>query len=258
MNRIQTTSTAVLLLLAASSCLYAQDKTESYGIFETQQEYFEFMGSVKQAGATNPELMSMVSMINDVVLLQPFGSTSKAYGSANGTLGLLADESVRKELEMLDSQFDEIKVANDEIQRQFAQRLRELDLSDMDAAAKQILALRSEAENELQATLLPHQMKRLRQLAARNQLQRQSLVDIITSDPMKTQLSISAAQAKELKAQEKKLQEDLQRQIAELRAKAHKQLLSTLKSDQRKQVEEIFGSESEHLFEPAKRSRRKK
>lgn len=262
MNKTQTTSATTLFLLIAMSWLgaqsSAQDKQEDFGIFETQQQYFDFMGSVKEAGATNPELRSMVSMINDIVLLQPFGSTSQKYGTANDTLGLLADESVRKELEMVDSQFEEIKAANDEIQMQFAKRLRELDLSDMDSAAKQILALRSESENELQATLLPHQMKRLRQLAARNQLRQRSLIDIITSEPLQAQLNISQDQAKELKAQEKKVQEDLQRQITELRVKAHKRLLSSLKSDQRKQVEEIFGSETENLLKPANKSRLKK
>ena len=221
----------------------AQDKQDSYGVFENQQQYYEFMGSVKQEGQNNPELMAMVPMINDIVLMQPFGSTSKRYGTADGTLGTLADETVRQELEIIDSQFEELQKSNAAIQRRFAQQIRELDMSDMQRAVKKILELRYEAERELQATLLPHQMKRLREMTVRKQLRERRLVEIITSEPLKTKLKISDGQATELVAAEQEIRDELKRKIEELHHQARKQLLAKLKSDQRQQVEEIFGQE---------------
>ena len=221
----------------------AQDKEDSYGIFENQQQYYEFMGNVKREGQDNPELMAMVPMINDIVLMQPFGSTSKRYGIADGTLGTLADESVRQDLEMIDSQFVELQKTNAEIQQRFAEQIRQLDMSDMQAAVRKILELRSLAERELQATLLPHQMQRLRELAARKQLRERSLVEVITSEPIKTKLKMSDEQAAELIAAERDIKDELKRQIAALRNQARKQLLAKLKSDQRQKVKEIFGSE---------------
>ena len=99
-------------------------------------------------------------MLNDIVLMQPFGSTSKQYGTSDSTLGMLSDESVRKELEMIDSQHEEILQANEEIQKEFAEELRQLDLSDMKTAVERMLAFRQQSETRLQATLLPQQMRR--------------------------------------------------------------------------------------------------
>lgn len=237
---------ALVLVLLRAPALPAQDKPASHGIFETQREYNDFMGNVKRAGQTRPELMALVPMINDIVLLQPFGWTSKRYGSADSTLGMLADESVRRELEMIDSQYAELQQTNAEIQKQFAEELRQLDLSDINAAVERILAFREETEDKLQATLLPHQMKRLRQLAARNQLQQRSLVEIITSEPIKSDLDVSDQQARELRSIEKEITEDLHRQIAELHARAHQRLLGHLKADQRERVKEIFGDQLNH------------
>ena len=233
----------LILLFFSFSPAHAQDKNESYGIFENQQQYFEFMGSVKQEGANNPELMAMVPMINDIVLMQPFGSTSKQYGTSDSILGLLSKQSIRDELEMLDSQYTEIQKANREIQQRLADRIQALDISDMKSAVQQILAFREEAEIELQTTLLPHQMKRLRLLAMRLQLRDRSLVEMITSEPLKTELDVSAKQTQVLRKAEREIEEELQQQIAELRAKAHKRLLSNLNRVQRDRLQEIFGDD---------------
>ena len=223
--------------------LMAQDKVESYGIFEDPQQYDEFMRQVKTEGQNNAELMAMVPMINDIVLMQPFGTTSKQYGTADGTLGILADESVRKELEMIDSQYEELQKTNEELQKKFAQQIRELDLTDMKSAVGKIIALNQESEQQIQSTLLPHQMKQLRQLAARRQLSRRGLIDLITNEPLKSTLEVSDDLAKELRAAEREMEAELERQISELRAKARKRLLSKLSSQQRGQVEELFGND---------------
>ena len=65
-------------------------------------------------------------------------------------------------------------------------------------------------------------------------------MEIITREPMKSELDVSEDQARQLRAAEREIEEDLQRQIAELRAKAQRRLLANLKADQRKRVEEIF------------------
>ncbi|MEM7456770.1 MAG: hypothetical protein AAF456_20675, partial [Planctomycetota bacterium] len=70
---------ALLFLTSYSGVVLAQDKPEeeeqSYGIFETQDEYFQFMGAVKE----NPETLPMVNVINDIVLGQELGTTGKEF-----------------------------------------------------------------------------------------------------------------------------------------------------------------------------------
>ena len=246
-----------VILPANSLCLAKEKSEDSYGIFSNQDEYYQFMGSVKREGANNPELMSMVPLLNDIVLGQPIGSTGRKYNATDSTLGLLADESVRKELEIVDQQFEDLQKANEEIQQRVAQQLRELDLTDMKAAANQILAIRDQSEKDLQSTLLPHQMQRLRQIVAQNQLRRKSFVEWLTSEPWKTQLEISDDQAISLKESEKQIEEDLQREIAALREKARKQLLGKLKNKQQQQVEELFGDDFQ-FSDPESKERTRK
>ena len=115
--------------------------------------------------------------------------------------------------------------------------------------------------NDLQATLLPHQMDRLRQIAAQSQLRRRNLVEILTSEPMKSRLEITDNQADELKDAEQEIREDLEKQIAKLREQARERLLSKLKPGQQKQVEEIFGEafefqQAEYTKRSSKKSRK--
>ena len=74
-----------------------------------------------------------------------------------------------------------------------------------------------------------------------SQLRRRSLVEILTSDPLKSDLEITDNQSDELRLAEKEIEEDLQKQIAKLREKARERLLSTLKPAQKKKVEELIG-----------------
>ena len=225
----------------SEASLTAQQEDEAYGIFENQDQYYHFMRDVKAEGASNPELMAMVPLINDIVLNQPIGSTGQKYNATNSTLGLLANEDIRKDLEMVDDQYEDLQKANEEIQRRAAEQLKALDLTDIKSATEQILAIRDQSEKELRDTLLPHQMKRLLQLAAKNQLRYRSLVQILTSDPMKTELEINDKQSRDLKNAEKEIEAELEREIAKLREKAREKLLSNLRSAQRDQINEIFG-----------------
>ena len=103
--------------------------------------------------------------------------------------------------------------------------------------------------------LLPQQVTRLRQLAAQFQLRRRTLVDILTTDPLRSKLEISKEQEDALRKAEKEIEEELAREIAELRSRGRDKLLSKLKRTQREQVEEIFGDAFEFSKRKAKKPR---
>ena len=232
--------------LILPSTLLGQDKGQgggeesSFGIFESRGEYFQFMSTVKREGQSNPDLMAMVPLLNDIVLQQPIGSTGQKY-SATSTLGMLADSEVRKELEIVDEQFDDLNEVNDGIQKRFAAQLKQLDFSDTENMTAQIMKIRADAENELQSTLLPHQMERLRQMMLRNQLQRRNFVEIVTSEPLKSKFEISDKQSAALKNAEEEIKSELKEQIAQLQKRARRKLLANLNPGQQKQIEEVFG-----------------
>ena len=227
------------------------------GIFGSQAEYYEFMGNAKRAAYGpngNSELRAMIPMLNDIALNKPFGFTSGKYNTESSNFGMLSNEKVRQELEMVDHQFEELKKVNSQVQKRVAEEIRGLDFSKRENLTVQIKGIRDRAKKELDAVFLPHQLKRLEQIQFQSQLRRRSIVDIITSDPLKEDLEITEAQTTMLRKEEEKIEEEIQKKIAKLREEAREQLLSKLKPDQEKRVNELVGD----AFDFGKEEQRKK
>ena len=253
------TVACVVCFCISSSCVWAQKsgeprESEGVGVFQNSGEYNSFMINLKTQSQGNPEMMAMIPLINDIVLQQPIGSTGQKYNATSTMIGLLADPEVRKELEMLDEQFDSLQKTNASIQKRAAEQLLQLDFSDGENVTSRLKDLRGQSEDELLATLLPHQMDRLRQILAQNQLRRRSLVDVLTSEPTKTRLEISDEQSSKLKQAEREINEELENRIAELRREAREKLVSKLTSKQQRDFDTIFGD----TFEFAVNQRSKK
>ena len=226
------------------------------GIFETPNEYDQFMRGAKGAAygpQGTPEMRAMIPMINDIVLEKPVGWTATEYGVEGSVLGLLADQNVRAELEMVDDQYEQLKQLNSSIQQRSAEQLKAIDFKSADWT-QQLSGIRERASNELNSLLLPHQIDRLKQIRMHSQLRRRSFVDIITSDPVKSDLEISEDQTSRLRKAEKEIEEKLQKEIARLRAEARDKLLGELDSGQKAKVESMFGDVFE--FEKNEKKRR--
>jgi len=238
----------------------AQKDDGPVGIFNSRTEYHDFMGGVKQAAygeGGSPELQAMVPMLNDIALDRPVGWTAAEYGVDGSTLGILADSDVRSDLEMLDDQYSELQDLNTEIQKRVAEQVRELDFSDRENLVSQIRSIRDAAVNDLNGVLLPHQLERLKQIQMQSLLRRKSVVEILTSEPVKTKLEITDDQSSDLKKKEKEIKEELEREIAKLREQAREKLLSSLRPTQKEAVEKMFGEAYDFPTEKKKRQRGK-
>lgn len=231
------------------------------GIFSNRSEYNQFMGSVKNAAygeGGSPELRAMVPMLNDMVLGQEFGTTANRYGGANNSeFDLLADPKVRENIDMVDEQYEELQKLNAEVQSRMADRIRNLNFSDRDGLVDQLKEIRDEARKELETLFIPEQLERLEQIRNQSQLRGRSLVDLLTSDPLRSKLEISSRQTDELREVEREIEKEIEEEIAKLRERARKRLLSKLDQDQQDQVEKIFG-DTFQFAEPAKKGRRAK
>jgi hypothetical protein len=249
----------LISIFAVNFCLsetLAQKEEGPVGIFRSQAEYGEFMGSVKRAAygdGGSVELQAMVPMLNDIALNKPAGWTASEYGAERGTMDLLADADVRSELEMLDDQYKELLDLNSEIQKRTAEQIRQLDFSDRDSLVSKVTSIRKNAIEDLNSVLLPHQIERLQQLRMQTQLRRRSLIDILTADPVKSKLEITDEQSKDLREKEKEVEEELEREIAKLREKAREKLLSPLKTTQKEAVEKMLGESYQFKAKPKRR-----
>ena len=212
------------------------------GIFANRDEYHNFMGEIK--GIDDPQIKEMVPFINDIVLGRPIGFTNQQYNlNPQGTVDLLSDKRIREELEMADFQYEELKERAEVTRKRMTEEVKSLDFSNATQLASTIRTITDSAESDFKDLLLPHQLKRIQQLSLRSQMRRRSLVDMLTSDPLATELEVTKDQKVELRESEKSINEELEQQIAELRKKAQKKLLSKLNGKQRDRLEEMIGDE---------------
>ena len=220
-----------------------QDKPTEFGIFASQREYFDFMGSFKSIAAENPELQPMIPLVNDIVLQRPIGWSQQKYGGVASRMGLLADKQIRQELELVDEQYERLQTANRQVESRMAQRLQKLDFKNMDPQAIRdaIEKVQVTANSELDQVLLPHQLKRLRQLLLQRQLQFRRLVELLINAPLKEQLQIDDRQSEDLLEADREIQQELEKKIAELRREAHDKLIRKLKPDQQKKFRDLMG-----------------
>lgn len=260
--RIQFTSLSLifLCLFAYTICdvTLAQKDDGPVGIFNSQTEYHEFMGGVKQAAygeGGSPELQAMVPLLNDIALNKPVGWTASEYGTESSTLGMLADADVRSELEMVDDQYQQLKDLNATIQKRAAEQIRQLDFSDREDLVAKINSIRESAIEDLNGVLLPHQIERLKQIRMQSLVKRKSFIEVLTTNPLKTKLELSDDQCRDLRLNEKKISEELEREIAKLRERAREKLLSSLTSTQQAEIKELFGEAFEFKAKAKRKSK---
>ena len=169
-------------------------------------------------------------------------------------MSLLDNPSVRRELKMLDDQYEEIRARSRRIQDRARDYVySELINSDDGPVSRQsvrtrLQTIREDASREIENAILPFQFERLRQIAFHVQMRQQGVVNVLINDPLATDLGITEEQKESLVEQAKEIDQELAEEIAKLRAKAKEKLFSHLKPEQQKKLETMIGEE--FTYEP--------
>jgi Spy/CpxP family protein refolding chaperone len=171
-------------------------------------------------------------------------------GGAFGQIGLLDNEEVRKELEIVDEQVDKITALRDKMREdmraQFA-GLRDMSEDERRTAFEGMRTKMEEAGKEMQKQvddiLLPQQRERLAQISLQQRLQRSGTVDGLTSGELAEQLGITEEQKAKMAEAAKEAEKELQAAIAKARAEARDKILSTLTPEQKDKIKKMLGSE---------------
>jgi len=82
------------------------------------------------------------------------------------------------------------------------------------------------------------------------------LVDLLTTDPLAKELNLDEKKREALKVDAKKIDEELEKQIAKLRAEARKKIVGKLSLKQQKQLKDLLGTS--FLFQKSDRKKRTK
>jgi Spy/CpxP family protein refolding chaperone len=176
-------------------------------------------------------------------------------GGGFGMTGLLMNEDVQKEIELVDDQVDELQQLGEELRDEMRSEMGSMFQEMRDATDEEREAMREEigekmaefqkkAEGRVKDVLLPHQFDRLKQINTQQQLNAGGGQGLMRG-PLAEELGITDAQREELAEKAREVQEEMQKKIAELRAEAQDDLLSVLKPEQRKKLESMMGEKFE-------------
>jgi len=173
-----------------------------------------------------------------------FGAFGGFGGPGGGAMGLLLRQDVRDELELIDSQVEELTQIRDGMMEQ----LRGLAAPDESLSRQErierfqetVEKTQQEMEQKLDQVLLPHQRKRLDQLSNQMAL-RGGFFRGLTSQRLAEEFNITEQQRERLRSKAEQLEAELRQKIAELRKEAQAELLKELNPAQQAQVRERFG-----------------
>lgn len=170
---------------------------------------------------------------------------SQNYYVPSDTMSMLKLPQFKKELELLDDQVEEIMMIQEEMRTQTREIFKDANFN-RDAA--QVVreahsAIRKQTEERLEEVLLPHQLKRLKQLQFQ-MLLRSRGANSLTSGALAETLKMSDEQKAELAEKQKESQAKLQEEINQLRKKYQQEVLEdVLTKSQLRDLKKLIGDQ---------------
>ena len=234
------------------------------GVFSSREEYGEFFKKLREAN--DPELNKLIPVINDVALVT-HGLKKPAFGTPfNSTrswmIKFLENQKIRKEIDMVDYQYDDLKNSGKLIYQQMVEQIRivlaEQAVGDIDpkSLVRDISEIRAQAEGELDKVLMPEQTRRLHQIVIQSWLKRDKIVNVVTSEQVAKELGVSETQKSELRKEWKAIEQKMNEEIEAIKAKARKEFVGKLDRNQQRKFNDLVGEDFD--FRPPGKKNQKK
>ena len=180
-----------------------------------------------------------------------FGGGAMFGGAFGGLAEVLRREDVRKELELLDDQVAQLQKLAEGRRDQMRDLFSGLRDVPQEQRGEKMRELFQKAQKDIEAEvgkiLLPHQMKRAKQLEMQLRL-RGGLGRM--NDQAAQDLGLTDDQKEQLRAKSDELEDAIRKKLAALRAEAQDELLKTLTPAQQAKWKEMVGEPFEFQMEP--------
>ncbi len=166
----------------------------------------------------------------------------------NNPMMLLRSEQVQKALEIVDDQVEQI----DEIGNEMRDAMRDAfqnfrDMSD-EERQKKMTELNEDFQAKVDEILLPHQQKRLKQIALQQRTRGMNGIAGALDGDLAKELKITSAQKEEMQKVAEEARKEMEEKIVQLRKDMEDKVLSVLDSDQREKFQELVGEPFELDF----------
>ena len=178
-----------------------------------------------------------------------FGGGFGGGGFGGGGLTeMLRRDDVRAELELVDDQVKDMEALAEKLRARMQEEFTKLREAGNDGNREDRFAgmretmqkIAADAEKQVGEILLPHQMKRLKQLQNQMRMQGGS-TRALTDGSLAEELGITDAQKEKLRESATKVEQELRQKLAELRKEAQEKLLAELTPEQRSKYKELVG-----------------
>lgn len=208
--------------------------------------------------------VTVIAMCADSALAQRGGGRGGQGGRGGGGFGgfggaggggatqLLQDDSVKKELDLVDEQVANLQDIASKLQEETRAQfqgfdfgsLRDLSDEERDARMAPIREkgekLTAAAQKQIDEVLLPHQRERLKQLMVQSTM-RFGADRALTTGTLAEELGITEEQKQKLAAKQEEVQASLQEKMAKLRQEAQDELFSVLEPSQQAKLKSLIG-----------------
>lgn len=165
-------------------------------------------------------------------------------GGFGGAGGLLRDDKVKAELNLVPDQEKKIEALGESLREKAREAFRNFqDLSDDERRAK-FEEFRTSSQKEYDAILLPQQRERLKQLMLQQSTQFSRSPGGI-NETLASELGITEAQKEALQKKAEEVRVELQKKTAKLQEEAKNEILSVLTAEQRSKLEKLMGAKFE-------------
>ncbi len=155
---------------------------------------------------------------------------------------LIRDKIVQKELDLLDRQVQQLTELQAKFQKRINQQLaKQATGSNLEQWKASIKQIEDQWHASVKKILLPHQIKRLKQIAIQRELKRRGVVNALVAGQLAGELELSEKQKQQLVKQAKELERELAKKIEKWREEATQELLKVLTDQQRKKLKKITG-----------------
>ncbi|MEW4561714.1 hypothetical protein AB1K70_04265 [Bremerella sp. JC770] len=173
----------------------------------------------------------------------PGGRGAGGPGGGGDLFGLLNNESVQKELEIVPSQLDDIRELGQEMResmRDMFQGMRNASEDERREMFDKLRSAREDMEADLSKVLMPAQLERLKQIQVQQQSSGRGGVSF-ANPRIAEALGLTEAQLADLREKAEELQTEMRAKVEELRKQADDELLQMLTPEQQKKWKEMVG-----------------
>ncbi len=162
---------------------------------------------------------------------------------------LLTNAQVQKDLELDQDQITELRKIQDNYQKQIRDEIKKAQKNKSYNSKKWneiSQRLTKERKSAIGAVLLPHQSKRLKQIAAQMELKNRGDLNALIGSNLASELGIDDEQKERLKKRAAEVKKELEEKVAKLKKEAQQKLFRELRPDQRKKLDELTREKFEY------------